>query len=91
MGIKIPICKNMKHMNIHTTKNIHTLTAVFIFIVILSSLIIYAKVGSISRRRPSLFFFIDKSHRYTHLFRLVFVCFDSCCNAIFNSRFLMRT
>ena len=54
MGMKIQVCKNIKHINIHTTKNIYINKAAFIFIVILSSLIIYAKLGSIWWYRPSL-------------------------------------
>ena len=47
MGIKISIFKNIKHINIHTAKYRITSTSPFIFIAILSSLEIHARLGSI--------------------------------------------
>ena len=51
MGIKIPICQNIKH---NSKKYTYINKPVFVFIVILSSLIMYAKLGSISGCRPNL-------------------------------------
>ena len=51
MGIKIPICQNIKHSS---KKYTYINKPVFVFIVILSSLIMYAKLGSISGCRPNL-------------------------------------
>ena len=45
--------------------------------VILSSLIMYAKLGSISGSDQA---YLGRSHRYTQFLRLVFVCFACCCN-----------
>ena len=54
MVIKIPICQNIKHKYIHNKKYTYINKPVFVFIVILSSFIMYAKLGSISGCRPSL-------------------------------------
>ena len=54
MGIKIPNCKNIKHKYTYNKKYTYINKPVFIFIVILSGLIIYAKLRSISGWRPSL-------------------------------------
>ena len=50
---------------------------VFVFIVILSSLIVYAKL-TVSHGADLAY--LGKSHRYTQFLRLAFACFDSCCN-----------
>ena len=54
MGIKIPICQNIKHKYIYNKKYTYINKPVFVFIVILSSLIMYAELGSISGCRPNL-------------------------------------
>ena len=51
MGIKIPICQHMKHKYTYNKKYTCINKPAF---VILSSLIMYAKLGSISGHRPSL-------------------------------------
>ena len=54
MVIKIPICQNIKHKYIYNKKYTYINKPVFVFIVILNSFIMYAKLGSISGCRPSL-------------------------------------
>ena len=54
MGIKIPIYQNIKHKYTYNRKYTYINKPVFVFIVILSSLIIHAKLGSISGCRPRL-------------------------------------
>ena len=54
MGIKIPISQNIKHKYIYNKKYAYINKPVIVFIVILSSLIIYAKLGSFSVCKPSL-------------------------------------
>ena len=54
MGIKIPISQNIKHKYTKNKKHTYINKPVFVFIVILSSLIMYPKVRSISGCRPSL-------------------------------------
>ena len=51
MGIKIPISQNIKHKYTYNKKYTYINKHVF---VILSSLIMYAQLGSISGCRPSL-------------------------------------
>ena len=50
MGIKIPICQSIKHKYTYNKKYTYINKPVF---VILSSLMMYAKLGSISGCRPS--------------------------------------
>ena len=54
MGIKIPICQNIKHKYTYNKKYTYTNKPDFVFIVILSRLVMYAKLGSISGCRPTL-------------------------------------
>ena len=54
MGIKIPIYQNIKHKYTYNRKYTYINKPVFVFIVILSSFIMYAKLGSISGCRPGL-------------------------------------
>ena len=54
MDIKILICQNIKHEYTYNEKYRYINKPVFVFIVILSSLIMYAKLGSISGGRPGL-------------------------------------
>ena len=58
MVIKIPICKSIQHEYLYNKKYIYTNKLVFIFIVILSSLIIYAKLENILGCRPSLLIWV---------------------------------
>ena len=53
MAIKIPICQNIKYKYTYNKKYTYIKKPVFVFIVILSSLIMYAKLGNISGCRPS--------------------------------------
>ena len=62
MSIKILICQNIKHNCTYSKKYRYINKPVFVFIVILSSLIMYAKLGSISGGDQA---YLDKSHRYT--------------------------
>ena len=50
MGIKIPICQSIKHKYTYNKKYTYVNKPVF---VTLSSLMMYAKLGSISGCRPS--------------------------------------
>ena len=61
MSIKIPICQNINHKYTYNKKYTYIKKPVFVFIVILSSLIMYAKLESISGSTPS---YLGKSHRY---------------------------
>ena len=54
MSIKILICQNIKHKYAYKKKDTYINKPVFVFIVILSSLIMYAQSGSISWYWPSL-------------------------------------
>ena len=54
MSIKILICQNIKHKYAYKKKDTYINKPFFDFIVILSSLIMYAQPGSISWYRPSL-------------------------------------
>ena len=56
MAIKIPICQNIKYKYTYNKKYTYIKKPVFVFIVILSSLIMYAKLVSISGYRWSLLF-----------------------------------
>ena len=51
MAIKIPICQNIKYKHTYNKKYTYIKKPVFVFIVILSSLIMYAKLVSISGYR----------------------------------------
>ena len=54
MGIKIPICQNIKHQYTYNKQYTYINKPVFVFVVILSSFRMYPKLGSISRCRPGL-------------------------------------
>ena len=54
MGIKIPICKNIKHKYTYSKIYADINKPFFIFIVILNSLVMHAKFGSISGCTPTL-------------------------------------
>ena len=54
MGIIMSICQNIKHKYTYNKKYKYINKFVFVFIVILKSLIMCAKLGSISGCRPSL-------------------------------------
>ena len=54
MGIKISICQNIKHKYTYNKKHTYINKPIFVFIVILSCWIMYAKLESISGSRPSL-------------------------------------
>ena len=62
MSIKILICQNIKHKYTYSKKYRYINKPVFVFIVILSSLIMYAKLGSISGGDQA---YLGKSYRYT--------------------------
>ena len=64
MGIKIPIYQNIKHKYTNNKKYKYIIKPVFIFTIILRSLIMYAKLGSMSRYRPTL---LGKSHRNIYI------------------------
>ena len=64
MGIKIPIYQNIKHKYTNNKKYRYIIKPVFVFTVILSSLMMYAKLGSMSGCRPTL---LGKSHRYIYI------------------------
>ena len=54
MGTKISISQNIKHKYTNSKKHTYINKPVFVFIVILSSRLMYPKFRSISRCRPSL-------------------------------------
>ena len=54
MGIKLPICQNRKQKYTSSKKYIYIKKPAIVFIVISSSLRMYAKLGSISWCRPNL-------------------------------------
>ena len=49
MGIKIPICQNIKHKYTYNKKYTYINKTVFVLIVILSSLIMYANLEGLTK------------------------------------------
>ena len=62
MVIKIPICQNIKHKYIYNKKYTYINKPVFVFIVILSSFIMYASSEASQGADQA---YLGKSHRYT--------------------------